>query len=153
RRRGRLHRGRTAPLSLPGVRLRRNRARPLPAGLDQPRVPGVLRGPAGRRAMPARLRGPARRELVRSAADGCGRVRRVPGAVRPRPEPGVSGVRGMNGVPAVNRLWWAAPAAAVLVLALVAMLAGSPPAPPRPGSSLDPGPGGTRAAFLLLEGL
>jgi hypothetical protein len=59
----------------------------------------------------------------------------------------------MNGVSAVNRMWWAAPAAVVLVLALVAMLAGSPPAPPRPGSSLDAGPGGTRAAFLLLEGL
>jgi hypothetical protein len=59
----------------------------------------------------------------------------------------------MNGVPAVNRFWWAAPAAVVLVLALVAMLAGSPPRPPRPGSSFDAGPGGVRAAFLLLEGL
>ncbi len=59
----------------------------------------------------------------------------------------------MDGGPAENRLWWAAPAAAVLVLALLAMLAGSPPLQPQPGSSFDAGPEGVRAAFLLLEGL
>jgi hypothetical protein len=49
--------------------------------------------------------------------------------------------------------WWAAPAAIVLLLVLLALLFGSPGGVKPSGSSYDASPRGVRAAFLLLEGL
>src|SRR5262245_43706969 len=59
----------------------------------------------------------------------------------------------MGGDPTLKKLSWAVPAAAFLLLVLLAMLFGSPPSAPRPGSSLDADSGGVRAAYLLLQGL
>jgi hypothetical protein len=59
----------------------------------------------------------------------------------------------MTGDAPLHKLWWVMPAAAALILALLAMLAGSPPEIPRSGSTFDAAPTGIRAAFLLLENL
>jgi hypothetical protein len=59
----------------------------------------------------------------------------------------------MGGDPTLRKLSWAVPAAAFLVLALLAMLFSSPPSAPRPGSTLDAKEEGVRAAYLLLQGL
>jgi hypothetical protein len=53
-----------------------------------------------------------------------------------------------------KRLWWAGPAAVVLLLALAGMMGiGRPQPSATSGSSYDASPHGIRAAYLLLEGL
>jgi len=56
--------------------------------------------------------------------------------------------------PNTNVLWWAVPAATVLLLALLAMFGvGEPPARPVPSSTYDASGDGIRAVYLLLDGL
>jgi hypothetical protein len=53
-----------------------------------------------------------------------------------------------------NVLWWAVPAATVLLLALLAMFGvGDPPVRPAPQSTYDASGTGTRAVYLLLDSL
>ncbi len=56
--------------------------------------------------------------------------------------------------PNTNVLWWAVPAATVLLLALLAMFGvGEPPVRPAPHSTYDASGEGIRAVYLLLDGL
>jgi hypothetical protein len=56
--------------------------------------------------------------------------------------------------PKTNVLWWAVPAAVIILLALFASFGGvQPPQRPTPNSSLDASPEGTRAVYLMLDGL
>jgi hypothetical protein len=52
-----------------------------------------------------------------------------------------------------NRLWWAVPAAAFLLLVVLAMVIGPPANPGGKGTSYDASPAGFRAAYLVLEEL
>jgi hypothetical protein len=52
-----------------------------------------------------------------------------------------------------SRLWWTVPAAVVIVLTLLGLVLGKPPAQPKEGTSYDASARGTRAAYLLLEEL
>ncbi len=51
------------------------------------------------------------------------------------------------------KLWWAVPAATILMLMGLAMVFGKQPEQPRVGTSYDASSGGFRAAYLLLEAL
>jgi hypothetical protein len=50
-------------------------------------------------------------------------------------------------------LWWAVPAIAIVLLAVIAMLFGGGPEQVDHGTSYDASPGGSRAAYLVLEEL
>ena len=52
----------------------------------------------------------------------------------------------------VGKLWWAVPAATILLLAMLAMIFGNPEQR-QPGTSYDASPNGFRAAYLLLDEL
>src|SRR5947209_18359610 len=52
-----------------------------------------------------------------------------------------------------SRLWWAVPAVGIVLLALFGMVFGEGPQKVDYGTSYDASGGGTRAAFLVLEGL
>ncbi|HEX4608531.1 MAG TPA: DUF4350 domain-containing protein [Urbifossiella sp.] len=52
-----------------------------------------------------------------------------------------------------SRLWWAVPAVAVVLLAVVGMVLGGGPKSVDYGTSYDASGGGFRAAYLLLDGL
>lgn len=52
-----------------------------------------------------------------------------------------------------QKLWWAVPAAVMLLLLALALLFGKGPDVGRPGTSYDVAPDGLRAAYLLLEEL